>query len=136
MSLYQHLHSDLRSVVDALVDELGPQPWPIRFLALLGLLSEKLEASAAKDQPQLIQQWAGLVTATLERLPPDSSVIECLGLMSISFNGRWRAQALAQIERDPKVLDRLINTYPAWDEVVESVLDANEKRPIRKQIAL
>jgi hypothetical protein len=99
-------------------------------------LSEKLEASAAKDQPQLIQQWAGLVTARLERLPPDSSVIECLGLMSISFNGRWRAQALAQIERDPKVLDRLINTYPAWDEVVESVLDANEKRPIRKQIAL
>jgi hypothetical protein len=79
----------------------------------------------------MIQQWSGLVTATLERLPPDSSVVECLGLMSISFNDQWRAQALAQIERDPTVIDRLIRLYPAWEEIVVSVLTAVETRPIR-----
>jgi hypothetical protein len=79
----------------------------------------------------MIQQWSGLVTATLERLAPDSSVVECLGLMSISFNDQWRAQALAQVERDPTVIDRLIGLYPAWDEIVVSVLTAVETRPIR-----
>jgi hypothetical protein len=98
MSLYQYLHSDLRSVVDALVDELEPQPWPIRFLALFGLLSEKLEASAAKDQPRLIQQWAGLVTATLERLPPNSAVIECLGADEHQLQ-RSMARASARADR-------------------------------------
>jgi hypothetical protein len=49
----------------------------------------------------------------------------------ISFNDQWRAQALAQIERDPTVIDRLIRLYPAWEEIVVSVLTAVETRPIR-----
>jgi hypothetical protein len=51
--------------------------------------------------------------------------------MSISFNDQWRAQALAQVERDPMIIDRLTRLYPAWDEIVLSVLTAVEMRLIR-----
>ncbi|MEY9900723.1 hypothetical protein [Bradyrhizobium sp. USDA 329] len=71
------------------------------------------------------------MTAILEHLPPDSSVVECLGLMSISFNDQWRAQALGQIERDPTVLDRLVAVCPDWEDIVETVLEANQRRPIK-----
>lgn len=136
MPLYEHLPTDVRSIVDAWVEDLWFEPWPSRFLALLGLLTEKLDTCAFRDRSLMIQQWSGLVTATLERLPPNSSVVECLGLMSISFNDQWRAEALAQIERDPTVVDRLIRLYPAWDEIVVSVLAAVETRPIRPPPAL
>ncbi|MET4232325.1 coenzyme F420-reducing hydrogenase beta subunit [Bradyrhizobium sp. i1.4.4] len=131
MTLYEHLPVDVRGTVDALVVELRPQPWPTRFLALIGLLGEKLEARSDPEPWHLIQQWTGIVTATLEHLRPDSSVIECLGLMSISFNEQWRAQALGQIERDPTVLDRLVAICPDWHDIVESVLEANQRRPIK-----
>src|ERR1700742_4937251 len=91
--LYEHLPTDVRSIVDAWIEDLLFVPWPSRFLALVGLLMKKLDACAFGDRSLMIQQWSGLVTATLERLPPDSSVVECLGLMSINFNDQWRAQA-------------------------------------------
>ena len=131
MGLYEHLPADIRATVDALVVELKPQAWSTRFLALIGLLGEKLESRTEPEPWQLIQQWAGIVTATLEHLRPDSSIVECLGLMSISFNDQWRAQALGQIERDPRALDRLVAVCPAWEDIVGSVLEANQRRPIK-----
>lgn len=131
MTLYEHLPIDMRETVDALVVELGEQPWPTRFFALIGLLGEKLEARIEPEPWNLIQQWTGVVTATLEHLETDSSVVECLGLMSISFNDEWRAQALGQIERDPTVLDRLVAICTDWDDIVDSVSEANRRRPIK-----
>ncbi|WP_038947429.1 hypothetical protein [Bradyrhizobium genomosp. III] len=131
MTLYEHFPADIRETVDALVTELRPQPWPTRFFALIGLLGEKLEARREAEPWHLIQQWTGIVTATMEHLLPDSSVVECLGLMSISFNDQWRAQALGQIERDPTVLDRLVAICPDWEDIVESVIEANQRRPIK-----
>ncbi|MCP1850073.1 MULTISPECIES: hypothetical protein [unclassified Bradyrhizobium] len=130
-TLYEHLPDDIREVVDAYVAELRPQPWPIRFRALVDLLQEKLDTSAATERWRLIQEWTGIVTATLEHLPPHSSVVECLGLMSISFNDQWRAQALGQIDRDPTVIDRLIAICPDWDDIVDSLAEAHQGRPIK-----
>ncbi|MCS3926151.1 hypothetical protein M2175_001182 [Bradyrhizobium elkanii] len=131
MTLYDHLPADIREVVDAYVGDLRPQPWRIRFLLLIDLLQEKLESGPSAEHRRLLQQWTGIVTAILERLPPDSSVVECLGLMSISFNDQWRAQALGQIERDPTVLDQLVAICPDWEDIVDTVLEANQKRPIK-----
>jgi len=131
MTLYEHLPVDIREVVDAFVAELRPEPWSTRFRALIDLLEEKLEAKAESERWRLIQEWTGIVTATLEHLPPQSSVVECLGLMSISFNEQWRAQALGQIDRDPTVIDRLIAICPGWDDIVDSVVEANQRRPIK-----
>ncbi|TWB86832.1 hypothetical protein FBZ93_12613 [Bradyrhizobium macuxiense] len=123
-TLYEHLPVDIREVVDAYVVDLSPHPWRTRFLALIDLLEEKLESRTEPKRWRLIQQWTGIVTATLEHLRPDSSVVECLGLMSISFNEQWRAQALGQIERDPTVLDRLVAICSDWEDIVDSVLEA------------
>ncbi|WP_245328958.1 hypothetical protein [Bradyrhizobium centrolobii] len=92
-----------------------------------------MEKRTATDPWLLLQQWCGIVTAYLEKEPPDSSVVERLALMSISYNDQWIAQALGQIERDPTVLDRLYAAYPAWVDVVESVAQAGEKLPLRKE---
>ncbi|WP_420965437.1 hypothetical protein [Bradyrhizobium sp. B120] len=131
MTLYEHFPADIRDVVDVYVVDLRPQPWRIRFLLLIDLLQEKLETGATVAQWRLLQQWTGIVSAILEHLPPDSSVVECLGLMSISFNDQWRAQALGQIERDPTVLDRLVAVCPDWEDIVETVLEAYQERPIK-----
>ncbi|SDG43684.1 hypothetical protein SAMN05216338_1001297 [Bradyrhizobium sp. Rc2d] len=131
MTLYEHLPADIREVVEAYVGDLRPLPWRTRFLLLIDLLQEKLETGAAAQHWRLLQQWTGIVTAILEHLRPDSSVVECLGLMSISFNDQWRAQALAQIERDPTVLDRLVAVCPDWEDIVNSVVEANQRRPIK-----
>ncbi|MGX1102317.1 hypothetical protein [Bradyrhizobium elkanii] len=131
MTLYEHFPADIREVVDAYVVDLRPEPWRIRFLLLIDLLQEKLETGATAAHWSLLQQWTGIVTAILEHLPPNSSVVECLGLMSISFNDQWRAQALGQIERDPTVLDRLVAVCPDWEDIVETVLEAYQERPIK-----
>lgn len=131
MTLYEHFPADIREVVDAYVVDLRPEPWRIRFLLLIDLLQEKLESGPAAEYRRLLQQWTGIVTAILEHLPPDSSVVECLGLMSISFNDQWRAQALGQIERDPTVLDQLVAICPDWEDIVDTVLEANQRRPIK-----
>ncbi|BAC47216.1 bll1951 [Bradyrhizobium diazoefficiens USDA 110] len=131
MTLSEHLPADIREVMDAYVGDLRPQPWRIRFLLLIDLLQEKLESGPAAEYRRLLQQWTGIVTAILEHLPPDSSVVECLGLMSISFNDQWRAQALGQIERDPTVLDQLVAICPDWEDIVDTVLEANQRRPIK-----
>ncbi|WFU25454.1 hypothetical protein QA649_04205 [Bradyrhizobium sp. CB1717] len=131
MTLYEHLPADIREVVDAYVGDLRPQPWRTRFRLLIDLLQEKLETGDAAEHWRLLQQWTGIVTAILEHLPPDSSVVECLGLMSVSFNDQWRAQALAQIERDPTVLDRLVAICPDWGDIVETVVETNQRRPIK-----
>lgn len=132
MTFYEHMPEQIREVVDEIVEAIRPEPWSNRFLSLFGLLCEKLEARADPDPSHLLQQWTGIVTAVLEQLPPDRSVMECLALMSISFNDAWRAQALAQFDRDPTVFDRLIAEYPAWSDVVESLLDADRKHPLKK----
>lgn len=132
MGLYEHLSADMRQAVDKLVEDFRDQPWPKRFLGLIGFLSEQLEERIDSDPSLVLQQWAGLVTAVLEQLPPDASIIECFALMSISFNDQWRAQALAQLDRDPMVLDRLLLAYPMWDDIVESLVDADRTRPLRK----
>ena len=102
MTLYEHLPVDIRGTVDALVLELKPQPWPTRFLAMIGLLGEKLEARTEREPWNLIQQWTALVTATLEHLQPDSSAVECLGLMSISLNGNWALRRSARSNVIPR----------------------------------
>lgn len=89
------------------------------------------ETGPAAEHWRLLQQWTGIVTAILEHLPPDSSVVECLGLMSISFNDQWRGQALGQIERDPTVLDRLVAICPDWADIVETILETDQRRPIK-----
>jgi hypothetical protein len=88
MTLYEHLPDTIRKTVDEIVDVLRPEPWPDRFAMLYGLLCDKMEERVRTDPEQwhLLQEWSGIVTAVLEQLPPDSSVAECLALMSISFN--------------------------------------------------
>ncbi|MFK4490060.1 hypothetical protein [Bradyrhizobium sp. USDA 336] len=130
-TLYEHLPADIREVVDAYVADLRPQTWRIRLLLLIDLLQETLETRPAAEHWRLLQQWTGIVTAILEHLPPDSSFVECLGLMSISFNDQWRAQALGQIERDPTVLDRLVAICPDWGDIVETISEADQTRPIK-----
>jgi hypothetical protein len=95
MTLYEHMPAAIRGVVDEIVEVLRPEPWQDRFAALYGLLSDKLEEGTRAEPLHLLQEWSGIVTAVLEQLPPDSSVVECLALMSISFNDEWRAQAIA-----------------------------------------
>ena len=107
MTLYEHMPEGMRQVVDDVVEVLRPEPWPHRFAALYVLLCDKLEEQTDADASHRLQEWSGIVTATLEKLPPDSSVVECLALMSVSFNDEWRAQAIARMDRDPNVFDRL-----------------------------
>lgn len=129
-TLYEHLPPDIRGAVDGIVEAIAPEDWPNRFLYLFGLLCEKLENRADPDPSPLLQQWAGIVTAVMERLPPDIAIIECQALMSISYNTQWRTQALAQLDRDPNTLDRILFKYPAWSDVVESIEAAAHARPI------
>ncbi|AOR77761.1 hypothetical protein [Novosphingobium resinovorum] len=131
-SLYEHLPEAIRHSVDELVDELRAEDWPTRFLALIGLLGEKLKERADPGPALLLQQWAGLVTAVMEKLPPDIDVMESAALMSISYNDTWRAQALARIDRDLEFMDNLVETYPAWPDIVESLAEAGARRPIRR----
>jgi hypothetical protein len=80
----------------------------------------------------LLQEWSGIVTATQEKLRPDSSVVECLALMGVSFNDGWRAQAIAQMDRDPNVFDGLCSTYPNWRTIVEGLVEADRRRPVKR----
>jgi hypothetical protein len=84
----------MRQTVDDIVDVLRPEPWPNKFAALYVLMCDKLEEREGSDPSHLLQEWAGIVTCVLEQLPPDSSVVECLALMGVSFNNQWRAQAI------------------------------------------
>jgi hypothetical protein len=122
----------IRQVVDDIVDELRPKPWPDRFAALYGLLCDKLEERTDSGPLHLLQEWSGIVTAVLEQLPRDSSVVECPAPMSISFNDQWRGQAIARMDRDPNVFDRLCLIYPDWDAIVDDLIEAHRKRPLNK----
>jgi hypothetical protein len=86
----------------------------------------------SRDPHHVLQEWSGIVTAVLEKLPPDSSIAECLALMSISFNDQWRAQAIARMDREPGVFDRLCSNYTDWDAIVDDFVEADRKRPVRK----
>lgn len=132
MTLYEHLPDDIRQAVDDIVEVLRPEPWPDRFAALYGLLLDKLEERTASDPSHLLQEWSGIVTAVLEQLSPDGSVVECLALMSISFNDQWRAQAIARMDRDPHVFDQLCSIYPDWAAIVDDLAEAQLKRPLNK----
>ena len=85
-----------------------------------------------QDPYHLLQEWTGIVTAVLEQLPPDSSVAECLALMSISLNDQWRAQAIARMDRDPQVFDELCSIYPDCTAIVEDLVEADRRRPLKK----
>ena len=131
MTLYEYLPTDIQETVDGFVEELETLPWSARLHFLIGVLVDNLEGRAAAEPWLLIQQWTGIVTAILEKLKVDSGVPECVALMSISLDDQWRAQALGQIERDPAVLDYLAVSYPAWGEIVDSVLEADQRHPIK-----
>jgi len=133
-TLYEHMPDAIRKVVDEIVDVLRPEPWPDRFAMLYGLLCDKMEERADDRDPyHLLQEWSGIVTAVLEQLPPDSSVVECLALMGISFNDLWRAQAIARMDRDPHVFDELCSIYPDWTTLVVDLAEAGRRRPIKKR---
>jgi hypothetical protein len=100
---------------------------------LYGLLCDKMEERADDRDPyHLLQEWSGIVTAVFEQLPPDSSVVECLALMGISFNDQWRAQAIARMDRDPHVFDQLCSIYPDWTTLVVDLAEDGRRRPIKK----
>ena len=132
MTLYEHMPDGIRQVVDDIVEVLRPEPWSARFAALYVLLCDKLEEGDGSDPSHLLQEWAGTVTAVLEQLPPDSSVVECLALMGISFNDQWRAQAIARMDRDPNVFDRLCLIYPDLGTIIADLAEAHRKRPLNK----
>ena len=133
MTLYEHMPEGMRQVVDDVVEVLRPEPWPHRFAALCVLLCDKLEEQTDADASHRLQEWSGIVTATLEKLPPDSSVVECLALMSVSFNDEWRAQAIARMDRDPNVFDRLCLIFPDWSAIVDGLAEAHRKRPLNRR---
>jgi len=124
----------MREGVDEIVEVLRPKPWSRRFAMLYGLLCDKMEERVRTDpEPwHLLQEWTGIVTAVLEQLPPDSSVAECLALMSISLNDQCRAQAIARMDRDPFVFDELCSIYPDWTAIVDDLVKADRKRPLKK----
>jgi coenzyme F420-reducing hydrogenase beta subunit len=132
MTLYENMPSDVRQMVDDVVGEIRSEPWSNKFLVLIGLLGDRLEACPDADPAFLLLQWTGVVTATLEQLPLDKSVMECMALMSISFNDQWRAQAIDLLERDPTLADRMASTYPSWEDIVEDVAEAHRIHPLRK----
>ena len=123
----------IRQTVDEIVEVLSPAPWPHRFAALYILLCDKLEEGTRPEPLHLLQEWSGIVTAVLEQLPPDSSIVECLALMSVSFNDTWRAQAIARMDRDPNVFDDLCQRFPDWSDIVHGLVEADRKRPIRRR---
>jgi hypothetical protein len=131
MTLYEHMPDGMRRVVDDIVKVLRHEPWPDRFAALYVLLCDKLEERTGSDRLRLLQEWSGIVTAVLEQLPPDSSVVKCLALMSISFNDEWRAQAITRMDRDPNVFDQLCAMYPDWDDIVDGIAEAHRQRPVQ-----
>jgi hypothetical protein len=134
MTLYEHLPDAICETVDEIVEVLRPEPWPDRFAMLYGLLCDKMEERVRTDSEpwHLLQEWCGIVTAVLEQLPPDSSVAECLALMSISLNDQWRAQAIARMDRDPIVFDELCSIYADWTAIVDDLVEADRKRPLKK----
>ena len=132
MTLYEHLPDAMRETVDEIVEVLRLEPWPDRFAMLYGLLCDKIEERMDSEAGQLLQEWSGIVTAVLEQLPPDSSVAECLALMSISLNDQWRVQAIARMDRDPFVFDELCSIYPDWTAIVGDLVEADRKRPLKK----
>ncbi len=50
--------------------------------------------------------------------------------MSISFNDQLRTQVFAQLDRDPLLTDRLLEAYSMWGDIVESLIDADQKSPL------
>jgi hypothetical protein len=54
--------------------------------------------------------------------------------MSVSLNDEWRAQAIAQMDRDPHVFDQLCAMYPGWFDIVDGLGKAHRKRPINKAL--
>lgn len=133
MTLYEHMPEGMRQVVDEIVEVLRPEPWQSRFATLYVLLLDKLEERTEKDPHHLLQEWAGIVTAVLEQLHPDGSVVECLALMSVTFNDQWRAQAIARMDRDPHVFDQLCVTFPDWPAIVGGLVEADRKRPVKRR---
>ena len=132
MTLYEHMPDAVREVVDEIVEVLRPEPWPEKFAGPYGLLCDKLEEGTRSDPSHVLQEWSGIVTAVLEHLAPDSSVVECLALMSVSFNDVWRAQAIARMDRDPNAFDELCVMYPDWFDIVDGLGEAHRRRPVNK----
>jgi len=119
VTFYDHMPPVIREVVDNLVEILRPEPWPDRFAILYYLLFGKLDGSIINSDPaSVVEEWRGVVTAVLEHFPPDRSLVECLALMSISFNETWRAQAIAQMDQDPNIFQQLCSTYSNWESIV------------------
>jgi hypothetical protein len=52
--------------------------------------------------------------------------------MGISFNDEWRAQAIARMDRDPNVFDKLCAAYPDWSDLVGDLVEADKQRPVKR----
>jgi hypothetical protein len=130
-TLYQYLTGDIKEAVDQFVDDIEDEDWHARFLYLFAILCEQLKKHDNWEaQAIVIQQWTAIITAVMERLPPDPAAIQCQALMSVSKNKAWRALALAEIDRDPSILDRIYAAYPSWFDVVESIVRAQTEHPL------
>jgi hypothetical protein len=119
---YDVMPDDLRDVVDLLVREFRPEPWPVRFLTLLLMLLARVEHKPEHTRHYEINAWMALVTGVLEHLKPDVSQPECLALMSVSVSEQLQAEAAAQIAQDPTVNDHLRAAYSDW-MTAENLLD-------------
>mgnify|MGYP005816707441 CR=1 FL=1 len=131
-TLYQYLAGDIKEAVDQFVDDIEQEDWHARFLYLFAILCEQLKKQDTwKAQAIVIQQWTAIITAVMERLEPDPAAIQCQALMSVCTNKEWRALALAEIDRDSSILDRIYAAYPSWPDVVESIERAQTEHPLR-----
>jgi hypothetical protein len=52
--------------------------------------------------------------------------------LSVDMGDQWRAQAIARMDRDPFVFDELCSIYPDWTAIVDDLVEADRKRPLKK----
>jgi hypothetical protein len=130
LTFHQCLPEELQHTTSEIASDLNDKPWPIRFAALTGLLEAALRERPGLDNARVYQQWAGIVTTVLELLTPDLTKIECLMLMSISYDDEWRAQAREEFEHSPQVGEIFLRTNPRWLKIAEGLADAHRRYPL------
>jgi hypothetical protein len=71
-------------------------------------------------------RWYWSTFLPIARLP------NAWALMSISLNDQWRAHAIARMDRDPFVFDELCSIFPDWPAILDDLVEADRKRPLKK----
>jgi hypothetical protein len=134
LSFHLCLPEDLRQTTSAIAADLDDETWPVRFKALIGLLEAGLRERPGLDNARVFQQWAGIVSTVLELLTPDPTKIECLMLMSISYDDVWRAQAREGLEGSPQLAEIFLRANPRWLKIAEMLADAHRRYPLERVI--